>query len=268
MTRLAQDTPPAHFLTTESSAESQLRILLSSLQEQSQNQLPSHPQTQKSGDFFDQHHHHHQYHHHTNSRNNGSNLGKHTVDSLARLVVWTCIYWDLLVLLSVAVGSVTYSSYVSQAGQRSIQLFITRVTKSIAYQTLRLKGEPQNHHVGTCGRQVSTEARRHGAPRLSKLQALPTPAPAVEPQHHQRRAQNVDALRLVLHLLHLVHIAGGGNDFLALTVVPVADGHERAALPSIAFVAHGRRPRHPHPQKRRRQPPDEQQLHEPRQSRG
>ena len=123
MTRLAQN-EPAHFLTTESSAESQLRILLSSLQEQSQSPSHPQPQTQKSGDFG-------QY-------NSDSHLRKHTVDSLARLVIWTCIYWDLVALFLVAIGSVTYSTYVSEAGQRATRLFITRVTKSIAYQTLYL----------------------------------------------------------------------------------------------------------------------------------
>ncbi|KAK8022566.1 hypothetical protein PG993_013333 [Apiospora rasikravindrae] len=120
MTRLTQ---PPH-LTTDSSPESQLRILFESLQVQEQSQSPpAQTQTQKSGDFD----------------GNGCNpVAKHNTDSLARLVIWTCIYWDLVVLLLVAVGSATYSTAFSEAGKKATQLFITRVIKSVAYQTLYL----------------------------------------------------------------------------------------------------------------------------------
>ncbi|KAK7937785.1 uncharacterized protein PG986_014653 [Apiospora aurea] len=120
MTRLTQPTR----LSTESSLESQVRILFESLQEQSQSP-PAQTQTQKSGDL--------------DGNVNGCNpVAKHTSDCLARLVIWTCIYWDLVVLLLVAVGSVTYSTAFSEAGNKATQLFITRVTKSVAYQAVYL----------------------------------------------------------------------------------------------------------------------------------
>lgn len=108
----------AEHLTAESSSESQLRILLSSLQEQSQS--PSQTQSPKTADS-------------TNSP-----IEQRTSDSLARLVVWTCISRDLVFLLLVALAAFAYSSVLSEAAQKSIQLFITRAVKSIALQTLYL----------------------------------------------------------------------------------------------------------------------------------